>query len=330
MDFLGDNNNPSAVDVIAFVREVVEKFPDLRPAITEKLISTFSEIKSGKVFRGAMWIVGEYCTGAADIKRAIFELRKVIGEIPILASEQRLLDEAEAADETPEKPADQPKAITTTRVLADGTYATETVYTSNAAAARLEQVRSAAKPPLRALILGGDFFTGSVLAATLTKLVMRFSEAQSDAQAVNALRAESILIMTSVIRVGQSKFSAVPIDEDSQERIMNCIETLAQLQGMGVMNKVFLEDTKAAYAKMVKNEEKKAQAKKEKESKKTIVQVDDLISFSHLSKKTAGGDADDVSAELASKCLLTRSWIMMWSGQLEQKCRRTLYRSSPE
>lgn len=63
MDFLGDSNNPSAVDVIAFVREVVEKFPDLRPAITEKLVSTFGEIKSGKVFRGAMWIVGEYCTG---------------------------------------------------------------------------------------------------------------------------------------------------------------------------------------------------------------------------------------------------------------------------
>ena len=63
MDFLGDSNNPSAVDVISFVREVVEKFPDLRPAITEKLVSTFGEIKSGKVFRGAMWIVGEYCTG---------------------------------------------------------------------------------------------------------------------------------------------------------------------------------------------------------------------------------------------------------------------------
>lgn len=88
MDFLGDSNNPSAVDVIAFVREVVEKFPELRSTITEKLISTFGEIKSGKVFRGALWIVGEYCTSAADIKRALFEIRKVLGEIPILASEQ--------------------------------------------------------------------------------------------------------------------------------------------------------------------------------------------------------------------------------------------------
>ena len=64
MEFLGDSNNPSAVDVVSFVREVVEKFPDLRPAITQRLISSFGELKSGKVFRGAMWIVGEYCTGA--------------------------------------------------------------------------------------------------------------------------------------------------------------------------------------------------------------------------------------------------------------------------
>lgn len=61
MEFLGDSNNTAAVDVIAFVREVVERFPDLRSSIVEKLLNTFGDIKSGKVFRGALWIVGEYC-----------------------------------------------------------------------------------------------------------------------------------------------------------------------------------------------------------------------------------------------------------------------------
>lgn len=223
------------------------------------------------------------------------EIRKVIGEIPILASEQRLLDEAEAADDsTTEKQPDQPKAITTTRVLADGTYATETVFSASANA-RLEQVRSASKPPLRTLILGGDFFTGSVLAATLTKLVLRFAESGSDSQSINSMRAEAILIMTSVIRVGQSKFSAVPIDEDSQERIMNCVETLAQLSTSRVMNDVFLRDSQKAYSNMVAAEEKKASVKKNAESKANEIQADDLISFRQLSKKTVGGDADDVS-----------------------------------
>ena len=41
-----------------------------------------------------------------------------------------------------------------------------------------------------ALILGGDFYTGSVLASALTKLVLRFSELSSDKRKVNALRAE--------------------------------------------------------------------------------------------------------------------------------------------
>lgn len=76
---------------------------------------------------------------------------------------------------------------------------------------------------------------------------------------------------------------------------MNCIETLAELQTSNVMNDVFLRDTKAAYSTMVKAEEKKASAKKEKEEKVNIIQADDLISFRQLSKKTAGGDSDDVS-----------------------------------
>ena len=62
MDFLGDSSNTAAVDVIAFVREVVERFPDLRSSIVERLLQTFGDIKSGKVFRGALWIVGEYGT----------------------------------------------------------------------------------------------------------------------------------------------------------------------------------------------------------------------------------------------------------------------------
>jgi coatomer subunit beta len=65
MGFLGEPSNPSAVDVIAFVREVVEKFPNLRKRIVEHLLESFADIKSGKVFRGAMWIAGEYCADTA-------------------------------------------------------------------------------------------------------------------------------------------------------------------------------------------------------------------------------------------------------------------------
>jgi len=147
MDFLGDSNNPSALDVVAFVREVVEKFPPLRKPIVSHLTSTLSEIKSGKVYRGVLWIIGEYSEDVPDILSAFEEIRKVIGEIPILASEQRLLDEASKDDEEGKEVAPA-TGSSRPRVLADGTYATETAFTS-ASNARLEAVKAAAKPPLR-------------------------------------------------------------------------------------------------------------------------------------------------------------------------------------
>jgi coatomer subunit beta len=178
MEFLGDTNNPSALDVVAFVRyvslasdqrflnslnhnttysEIVEKFPALRASICDKLISTFPEIKSGKVFRGVLWIIGEYVESVPAITETMREIRKVLGEIPILASEQRLLDEAggegnanDEEGESKEKEKEKAKVEGAGRpkVLADGTYATETAY-SSVATARLEAVKAAAKPPLR-------------------------------------------------------------------------------------------------------------------------------------------------------------------------------------
>ena len=132
-------------------------------------------------------------------------------------------------------------------------------------------------------------------------------------QAANALRAEAMLIMTSVIRVGQSKFVTIPIDEDSQERIMNCLQTLSELKIKGKVEEVFLKDTKEAYSKMLRAQEvrlslqgigklmlnilllqKKAAEKKEQDSKKDVIQCDDLLTFRQFSKKAAD-DAIDVS-----------------------------------
>ena len=107
--------------------------------------------------------------------------------------------------------------------------------------------------------------------------------------------------MASIIRVGQSKFVIVPIDEDSSERIMNCIQTLSELQDKPVVHEIFLKDTKAAYSKMINAQEKKAAEKKESESAKTIaIQVDDLLSFRQFSKKSAD-DVLDVSWTTAER-----------------------------
>ncbi|KAI1747402.1 Coatomer, beta subunit [Xylaria castorea] len=303
MDFIADFSNTSAVDVISFVKEVVEKFPKLRPSIVARLVDTLSEVRAGKVYRGIVWIVGEYSLEENDIRDAWRKIRASLGEIPILASEQRLLDNVDGQNEQAQdqvnghsKPA-QPSG--SRRVLADGTYATETALTSaSATAARLEAVKAAQKPPLRQLILDGDYYLATVLSATLTKLVMRHSEISSDKARTNALKAEAMLIMISVIRVGQSQFVKAPIDEDSVDRIMSCVRSLAEFSDNKPLESVFLDDTRKAFRAMVQVEEKKRAAKEAFEKAKTAIQVDDVVQIRQLSKKNHGEGADEIELDL--------------------------------
>lgn len=302
MEFIADFNNASAVDVINFVKEVVEKFPALRPTIVSRLVDTLKEVRAGKVYRGILWIIGEYSLEEKDIRDAWKGIRASLGEIPILASEQRLLDNMHSEEENKEQEQTNghPKpAATSRKVNADGTYATETALTSqSAAAAKLEAVKASQKPPLRQLILDGDYYLASVLASTLTKLVMRYSEVGSAESRTNALKAEAMLIMISVIRVGQSQFVKAPIDEDSVDRIMSCVRSLAEFKQHKELETVYLEDTRKAFRAMVQVEEKKREAKAAHEKAKSAIQVDDVVSIRQLSKKNTGGGEDTVELDL--------------------------------
>lgn len=303
MDFIADFNATSAVDVISFVKEVVEKFPKLRPSIVERLVSTLSEVRAGKVYRGALWIVGEYSLEANDIREAWRRIRTSLGEIPILSSEQRLLEEVAEEGQEPKEQTNghaKPSAPTGSRkVLPDGTYATENALTSQSAnAAKLEAVKAAQKPPLRQLILDGDFYLATVLSSTLTKLVMRHSEISQDTARTNALRAEAMLIMISIIRVGQSQFVKAPIDEDSVDRIMSCVRSLAEFARKKDLETVFLDDTRKAFRAMVQAEEQKRAAKDAVEKAKSAVQVDDVVSIRQLTKKATGDGSDEIELDL--------------------------------
>ncbi|KAJ5987458.1 hypothetical protein N7451_011823 [Penicillium sp. IBT 35674x] len=303
MDFIADFNNNSAVDVISFVKEVVEKFPDLRGAIVDRLVSTLSEVRAGKVYRGVLWVVGEYSLEEKDIRGAWKKIRASLGEIPILASEQRLLDEVpeDTALLHQEQTNGHAKTAPTgsRKVLADGTYATESALTSqSAAAARLEAVKAAQKPPLRQLILDGDYYLSTVLSSTLTKLVMRHSEVSQDIARTNALRAEAMLIMISILRVGQSHFVKAPIDEDSVDRVMTCVRSLAEFSEKKDLEATFLEDTRKAFRAMVQVEDKKRAAKEAVEKAKTAVQVDDSIPIRQFTKKNTVEGAEEIEMDL--------------------------------
>ncbi|KAJ5770998.1 uncharacterized protein N7511_003049 [Penicillium nucicola] len=301
MDFIADFNNNSAVDVISFVKEVVEKFPDLRSSIVDRLVSTLSEVRAGKVYRGVLWVIGEYSLEEKDIREAWKRIRTSLGEIPILASEQRLLDEVPDDNALLLEHANGAKAAPTgsRKVLADGTYATESALTSqSAAAARLEAVKAAQKPPLRQLILDGDYYLATVLSSTLTKLVMRHSEVSQDTARTNALRAEAMLIMISILRVGQSHFVKAPIDEDSVDRIMTCVRSLAEFSEKKELEASFLQDTRKAFRAMVQVEDKKRAAQEAVEKAKTAVQIDDAIPIRQFTKKNTVEGAEEIELDL--------------------------------
>lgn len=222
--------------------------------------------------------------------------------MPILASEQRLLDSHDTEEQTDDhiNGASKPAAPSGSRkVLADGTYATETALTSqSSAAAKLEAVKTAQKPPLRQLILDGDYYLATVLSSTLVKLVMRHHEISSDKARTNALRAEAMLIMISIIRVGQSQFVKAPIDEDSVDRIMSCVRSLAEFEQKKELETVWLDDTRKAFRAMVQVEEKKRAAKEAFEKAKTAVQVDDVVQIRQLAKKNTTEGLDEIEVDL--------------------------------
>lgn len=303
MDFISDFNNASAVDVISFVKEVVERFPQMRSSIVARLVTTLSEVRAGKVYRGSLWIIGEYSLEQNDIREAWKTIRASLGEIPIVASEARLLEEqpdgeAELGDQS--NGHTKPAAPTGSRkVLADGTYATESALTSTSAAkAKLDAVKAAQKPPLRQLILDGDYFLATVLSSTLTKLVMRHHEISADTARTNALRAEAMLIMISIIRAGQSQFVKAPIDEDSVDRIMSCVRSLAEFAQKKDLETAFLDDTRKAFVNMVQVEEKKRAEKDAVLKAKSAIQVDDVVTIRQLSKKNAVDGADEAEVDL--------------------------------
>ncbi|KAJ1678927.1 coatomer subunit beta, partial [Spiromyces aspiralis] len=297
---MGELNTSSAVDAITFVREVAEKFPDQRPDIITQLIGAFESMKPSKVVRGALWLFGEYAITESDIQEVWSKLRQAIGELPLLAAEQREHEqntEAGASEgDSGSGSAPQPQLTTFTRILPDGTYATESSLsvTANAADTEKATIRTDNKPLLRALLLKGDFFIGSVLANTLAKLVFHLRQVPSiEVSKLNAYRAEAMLIMTGIIRLGQSKFVTYPIDEDSYDRILSCIRALEHIEDedSGILASAFLEASEKAVANLISVEDSRQGKEKRENAEKVAAEVDEGISFNLLSK---GSELEDV------------------------------------
>ncbi|CCD24166.1 coatomer subunit beta NDAI_0C05070 [Naumovozyma dairenensis CBS 421] len=224
LDLVSELNSTAASGIISFVKEVMEKYPQLRQELLNHLLNSLVNIKSAKAYRGALWVIGEYALTDNEIQNCWKHIRSNVGEVPILQAERKKLNKTnDESNEGEEQKHKQAGPV----ILPDGTYATESAFDSVKDTSYKNQDEDDNETlPIRRFVLGGDFYTASILASTIIKLVLRFEKQGSNVSITNALKAEALLILVSIIRVGESSIVKKRIDEDSSERLMTAIGIL--------------------------------------------------------------------------------------------------------
>jgi coatomer subunit beta len=77
------------------------------------------------------------------------QIKTCLGELPLLASEQRALDESGEEGEGLVSAKTTTAVPAARRILPDGTYATESAFVDSSRASKVEAVKAFTKPPLR-------------------------------------------------------------------------------------------------------------------------------------------------------------------------------------
>ena len=302
MDFLGDNNTTAALDVVFFVREILETNTHLRKAILQQLLDTFTQIRSSRVCSCALWILGEFSETSAEVEEALNCIKESLGELPLVSEKEN----TDAADDDTEKASQKTATVAKTMatssrpaVLADGTYATQTSVVETTA---IEDDHETSLSNLRGLLLGGDFFVGSVCSASLAKMGLRLkSMADVGDQQLNRFFGEALLIIANILRLGTSGTAQHPIDADNHERMSLCIRVMVHPESE--MARVWLQQCRSSFVSMLtaKHEAEDVEAKTKEALHAS--QPDEAIHFSHLKTKKGFTEPVGGASDLALAAL---------------------------
>ncbi|KAL6527054.1 hypothetical protein OROGR_016144 [Orobanche gracilis] len=281
MDFLGDNNVSSAVDVVVFVREIIETNPKLRVSIITRLLDTFYQIRAARVCTCALWIVGEYCLSLSEVESGIAAIKHCLGELPFFS----ISEDEDPGDAL--KKAQQATSITVSSrrpaILADGTYATQSAASETALCSPSVVQGSLTAGNLRSLLLTGDFFLGAVVACTLAKLILRLEEVQPSKIEVIKASTSTLLVMVAMLQLGQSSVLPHPIDNDSYDRIVLCIRLLCNTEN--AVRKIWLNSCRESFVKMLSDKQLRETEEIKAKAQISHSQPDDLIDFYHLKSR---------------------------------------------
>jgi len=298
MEFLSDNNEMAAMDVLIFVREAMNRFPNLRAVMIEKLLEAFSTIKGVKIHRAALWILGEYCERGQDMQALLSAVRQSLGEIPIVDDEMRKA--AGDEDNTDESVAAVSGGNIPRVMNVDGTYATQSAFSTGGPDSAKKAAKERERPPLRKYLIDGDFFIGAALAGTLTKLALRWDSLVKDEAKQNRFTAECMLIIASVLRLGSSGLPEKAITKDDEDRLQLCLKVLSDKDSL--LCTVFSSECRDALGQMLEATVSSEALTSGSEKKVAAIQPDCPIAFSQLSKLDSlvgAGDVLDISLKQA-------------------------------
>ncbi|PAA48185.1 hypothetical protein BOX15_Mlig004513g2 [Macrostomum lignano] len=310
IEFLADGDNynekaptGAAEDVLVFVREAIQKFDHLKSLILQKLMESLATVKNAKIYRSALWILGEHCTEVEDIQSVMTLVRQALGDLPLVEDElKRAASTGEDQDQQQESAlSSQASGLAQKRVTADGTYASQTAFSVTGGKSGSSGGKSGGvgaslgtdkddRPVLRRHLLKGDFFIGAALGTALTKLAVRYLARVPDPTRQNRFVAECMLVLSCILHLGRSGMPERPVSPDDFEHLWLCMKVLAERSQP--MMEVFDLYCREALDQLLSSqlaEEKSCETVRTKRA----VQPDDPVRFIQLAPANEFGDLED-------------------------------------
>ncbi|KAM1021924.1 hypothetical protein COP2_044166 [Malus domestica] len=223
MEFLGGSNVASFVDMIVLIQVIIETNPRVKVSIITKLLDTFYQIRASRVCSSGLWIFAACCTSLPEFKGGTASIKQCLSELPFLSVSE---EESNDSSQTVQQVNSMTVSFKRPTILADGTYATHHAASGIAFSPPTLFQGSVASRNLRSLLLTCDFFLGTIVAYPLIKLALRLEGVQPSKVEVNKPFSRALLIVVSMLQLGQSPVLPHPIDNDSYAGMVLCIRLL--------------------------------------------------------------------------------------------------------
>jgi len=263
----------SAVNVISFVSEVVETYPKQREEIVHKLSQTLADIHSSAVIRLALWVIGEYAESLEDLDLVFTQIKKQLGRMPFFSAptEEDEEEQPAAVSEAQKQPASKAN-----KVLADGTYATQSAYVEDSASTK-QNAKKTAGPFLRSEILAGKFDVGAVAMKTLGKVALKLQASNADERIKNGVTAEVLYICACFLQyIEHSELYKDSVSSStSHEEVVQLIRII--LEPNEQLYSTIVRESREAHKRHLEEYNRTMNVQPEK--KVVDVQVDDKLSI---------------------------------------------------